>query len=149
MQGLANQLPDVFIDIKKVTKSHVPVVNVPAHIDVPEGQLENAIANESKTCLKHGRPIGSKDLIPRKRKGTTYEKLSTLEEFTNMKGSNGEIQLDKQLAPEEAQIDQISVSRTKKISMSQTGETKDYSDIIIYNIFAFQVAMDIMRNDED
>ena len=32
--------------------------------------------------------------------------------------------------------------------MSHTGETKDRSDIIIDNIFAFQVAMDIMRNDE-
>ena len=42
------------------------VVNAPAHIVVPEGQLENVIANESKTRLKRGRPIGSKDLIPRK-----------------------------------------------------------------------------------
>ena len=32
--------------------------------------------------------------------------------------------------------------------MSHTGETNDRSDIIIDNIFAFQVAMDIMRNDE-
>ena len=32
--------------------------------------------------------------------------------------------------------------------MSHTGETKDHSGIIIDNIFAFQVAMDIMRNDE-
>ena len=32
--------------------------------------------------------------------------------------------------------------------MSHTGETKDRNDIIINNIFAFQVAMDIMRNDE-
>ena len=95
LQGLTNQLPYAFTNIKKVTKSHVPAVNVPAvnapaHIDVPKGQLENAIANESKTRLKHGRPIGSKDLIHRKRKGTTYEKLSTPEEFTNMKGSNDE-----------------------------------------------------------
>ena len=76
------------------------------------------------------------------------KKLSTLEEFTNMKGSNDETQLDKQLALEETQIDQILVSRTGEISMSHTGETKYYSDIIIDNIFAFQVAMDIMRNDE-
>ena len=149
LQGLANQLPDVFTDIKKVTKSHVPVVNASTRIDVPEGQLENVIANESKTRLKHGRPIGLKDLIPRKRKGTTYEKLSTdPEEFTNMKVSNDETQLDKQLAPEEAQIDQIPISRIEEISMSHTGETKDRGDIIIDNIFAFQVAMDIMRNDE-
>ena len=50
--------------------------------------------------------------------------------------------------PEEAKIDQIPVSRTKEISMSHTRETNDRSDIIIDNIFAFQVAMDIMRNDE-
>ena len=68
LQGLANQLPYAFINIKKVTKSHVPVVNVPAHIDVPEGQLENAITNEYKTRLKRGRPISSKDLIPKKKR---------------------------------------------------------------------------------
>ena len=66
-EGLANQLLDAFTYIKKVTKSHVPVVNTPTHIDVLEGQLENVIANESKTRLKHGRPIGLKDLIPRKK----------------------------------------------------------------------------------
>ena len=32
--------------------------------------------------------------------------------------------------------------------MSHTVETRNRSDIIINNIFAFQVAMDIMRNDE-
>ena len=126
----------------------MPAVNAPSRINVPEGQLENAIANESKTRLKRGRPIGSKYLIHRKRKGTTYEKLSTLEEFTNMKGSNDETQLDKQLTPEEAQIDQIPVFRIEEILMSHTGKTKDRSDIIIDNIFAFQVATDIMRNDE-
>ncbi|KAL6327585.1 hypothetical protein AAG906_021876 [Vitis piasezkii] len=73
LQGLANQLPDAFTDIKKVTKSHVLVVNASTHIDVPEGKLENAMENESKT---------------------------------------------------------------------------HQADIIIDNIFAFQVAMDIMRNDE-
>ena len=65
-----------------------------------------------------------------------------------MKGPNGKTQLDKQLALEEVQIDQIPVSRTKEILMSQMGETKDRSDIIIDSIFAFQVAMDIIRNDE-
>ena len=67
LQGLANQLPDAFTNIKKVTKSHMSVVNTPTHIDVLEVQLENVIANESKTRLKRGRPIGSKDLIPRKK----------------------------------------------------------------------------------
>ena len=66
LQGLANQLPNAFTNIKKVTKSHVSAMNTPTHIDVPEGQLKNVIASESKTRLKHGKPIGSNDTIPRK-----------------------------------------------------------------------------------
>ena len=65
LQGLANQLPNVFTNIKKVTKSHMPTVNTLTHIDVPGGQLKNVITSESKTCLKRGRPIGSKDPVPR------------------------------------------------------------------------------------
>ena len=66
-----------------------------------------------------------------------------------MKGLNDETELSKQLDPKEAQIHQILVSRTKEISMSHTGKTRNHSDIIIDNIFAFQVAIDIMRNNED
>ena len=61
LQNLANQLPDAFIDTKKVTKSHILDANALTQIDIPKGQL----ANESQICLKHGRPIGSKDLTPR------------------------------------------------------------------------------------
>ena len=64
LQNLANQLSDAFINTKKMTKSHIPIANVPARMDVPEGQL----ANESQIRLKHGRPIGTKDLTPRKRR---------------------------------------------------------------------------------
>ena len=63
---MANQLPNAFTDAKKVTKSHVPAANAPIKIDVPVGQ---SIANESKARLKRGRPIGSRDKNPRKRKG--------------------------------------------------------------------------------
>ena len=57
MHNLANQLPDAFIDTKKVTKSHITAANTPARIDVPVGQL----TNESKIRLKHGRLASSKD----------------------------------------------------------------------------------------
>ena len=60
LQNLANKLLDAFIDIKKVTKSHILAVNAPTRIDVPKGQL----ANESQIRLEHGRPIGS--TTPRK-----------------------------------------------------------------------------------
>ena len=67
---------------------------------VPVGQLENVMTSESKTRLKHGRPIGSNDIVPKKRKTleTIYEKLGTLEELTNTKElikTNDEAPLDK------------------------------------------------------
>ena len=68
MQGIANQLPDVFIDNKKIVKSHIPAVNTPARIEVLVGKSVNTTTNESKPHLKRGRPIGVKDKISQKRK---------------------------------------------------------------------------------
>ena len=64
LQNLANQSPNAFVDAKKVIKSHIPIVNAPKWIEVLEGQKEN----EFKTCLKRGRPIGSKEVAPQKRR---------------------------------------------------------------------------------
>ena len=36
-QNLANQLPNAFIDTKKVTKSYILVANTPTQIGVPIG----------------------------------------------------------------------------------------------------------------
>ena len=69
LQAIANQLLDAFIDIKRVTKSYIPSANAPARIEIPEIKSENKDTHESKTCQKRGRPIGSKDKNPRKRKG--------------------------------------------------------------------------------
>ena len=60
LHNLANQLPNAFIDTKKVTKSHIPTINTLAWIDVSVGQL----TNESKICLKSGRPVNSNDVTP-------------------------------------------------------------------------------------
>ena len=42
----------------------IPAANAPARINVPERQL----ANEYQMRLKRGRPIGSNDVTPRKRR---------------------------------------------------------------------------------
>ena len=60
LKTFTTQLLDAFIDTKKVIKSHNPTANALTWIDVPERQLEN----ESQIQLKHGGPIGSKDLSP-------------------------------------------------------------------------------------
>ncbi|RVW81532.1 Retrovirus-related Pol polyprotein from transposon TNT 1-94 [Vitis vinifera] len=157
LQNLANQLLDAFIDTKKVTKSHIPTANTPARIDVPVRQL----TNESKIRLKRGRPVGSNDVTPRKRR--TQEKLGTLEETIKM---TDQFKIDKSIALEEAQIMQKTLEETYieqeapeeaqvpenceiSVSYVQTGEKWDRNNIVINNIFSFQVASDIIRNDED
>ncbi|KAM2662030.1 hypothetical protein EV1_008774 [Malus domestica] len=83
-------MPDAFNDLAKVTISHIPAANAPARIDtpcvhhhptregrtVPEGgeatpstQPRTLAASQSSTpTLKRGRPLGSKDSQPQKRK---------------------------------------------------------------------------------
>lgn len=67
---------DAFTNANKVTKSYTLVENTPTWFDVLVGHLTNIITKKSKTYLKPGRPIGSRDTIPwkRKKQGKTYEK---------------------------------------------------------------------------
>ena len=82
------------------TKSHIPASNIPTRIEIPMGKLKYSMANEPKPQLKRGRPIDSKDTIPRKRKNV---KFNAPEEHTNVKGLNDEI-----ITPTEASIEQLS-----------------------------------------
>ena len=69
LQKIANQLPDAFTDTTKVPKSYIPSANKPARINIRIVKIVIMAANESSmTHVKLGRPLGSKDLIPRKRK---------------------------------------------------------------------------------
>ena len=95
-------MPDAFIDSTKVTKSHTPTVNIPARIEIPMGKSKYSVTNEPKPQLKRGRPIGSKDTIPRKRKRVKFKAREehALEEQTNVKGLNDEL-----ITPAEASIE--------------------------------------------
>ena len=93
LQNLASQLPDAFTDPKRVTKSHIPVANASIRIVVLEGQL--ITANEIKGQLKRGRPIGSKDTSPRKRKGA---------KDTN---DQVEVNIDQEISPVKLQMSQF------------------------------------------
>ena len=79
-------MPDAFTDLARVTRSHIPAANMPAKIDVPNVRraalLEARDANSgdprtltasqsSASTHKLGRPLGSKDSHPQKRKPTT------------------------------------------------------------------------------
>jgi hypothetical protein len=60
LQRMTNELPDAFINTKRVTKSHIPTLNTPARIDITPAEVTIQI--------KRGRPIGSKDKNPRNKK---------------------------------------------------------------------------------
>ena len=139
LQNLANQLPDAFVDTKKVTKSHIPATNVPARVDITEGQK----AFESKTSSKRGRPIGSKDITPRKRR--TNGKQNDHEE-SNIENQIPEEIQNEQIAPEEVQVPE---NNEISISYVHRGEKWDRNNFDVNNIFAFQVALDIIQNDDD
>ena len=68
LQEIANRLPNTFNDAANVTKSHVPTINAPARINIRIGQSQNIAVKESAIRQKLGRPIGSNDSAPRKRR---------------------------------------------------------------------------------
>ena len=148
LQGLANQLPDVFIDSTKVIKSHIPAANILARIEIPIGKLQRSMTNEPKPRLKRGRPIGSKGTIPRKRKSVIS---MTPEEHITVKP-----QVDEQVSPAEAlvkelSLNDVSVHNNEEISINYIHEGRiwDRNTTHINNVFSFQEAMDIIRNVED
>ena len=67
VQAIANQLPDVFNDATKVTKSHSLVINTPTQIIVSEQKPKEI--EQPRPHLKRGQPIGSKDVVPQKMMG--------------------------------------------------------------------------------
>ena len=139
LQNLANQLPDTFVNTKKVAKSHILAANVPARVDITEGQK----AFEFKTRSKRGRPIGSKDITPRKRR--TNGKQNDHEE-SNIENQIPEEIQNEQIAPEEVQVPE---NNEISISYVHMGKKWDRNNFDVNNIFTFQVALDIIQNDDD
>ena len=67
-----------------------------------------------------------------------------------------QFKIDKSIAPKKAQIIQKAPEETQvlenceiSVSYVYTGEKGDRNNIIINNIFSFQVTFDIIRNDEN
>ncbi|KAJ9561391.1 hypothetical protein OSB04_006551 [Centaurea solstitialis] len=141
LQGLANQLPDTFTDPKRVTKSHVPAANAPIKIDVPEGQ--DNMSNESRARQKRGRPLGSNDKNPRKKKGANNQDGHI--EVNETPRESPEETLD-MMVPEEPQVlenEEISIN----YSMSRKVWNRDKTDVD--DMFAYNVALNVMENEED
>ncbi|XP_076952863.1 uncharacterized protein LOC143626771 [Bidens hawaiensis] len=142
LQRLENQLPDAFTDLKRVTKSHIPDTNAPIKISVPEGPLH--IGNGSNARLKRGRPIGSKDKNPRKKKGAN-NKHSQIEVEVIQEKESPKKTLDMMVQ------DEHKVPENKEISINYIMSRKVWnrSQVEVDEIFSYNVALKIMENNED
>ncbi|GJR03487.1 hypothetical protein Tco_0526471 [Tanacetum coccineum] len=119
---------------KRVTKSHISAANAPSRVEIPNKQAGENVAQKSQERLKRGRPIGSKDKNPRKRKGT--EKNSDHDE--NVLNETQDIKT----SPEE-EINNM--NQEMSINYSQTNILWDRNEIgDIDEIFSYSVASNIV-----
>ena len=80
-----------------MTKSYIPAANVISRVKIPSKlELDWSKINESKVQLKRGRPIGSKDKNPRKKKKMREknEKVLQQEPFSRDDRENYEISIN-------------------------------------------------------
>ena len=154
LRKITSQLPDAFTDTAKVTKSYIPAANTPARINIPVGKTTIMEANESSmTRLKRGRPLGSKDLISRKRKikgqqNPSLEENSTIEEVTPIISKiitpEEESAIEVTHAPKEAIVHeeiqnhedaQVLTNDEISINYASIGELWDRTKVVINEIF--------------
>ena len=142
LQKIANQMPDAFTDSKMITKSHIPAENVPIRIDVPKGPSTSVIANESKTHLKHGRLLDSKNHNPRKRNLKFQD--------DTMKESHMEVQnLNKSDIHERINKLETQGNNELSINLKDVETNMNRSEIVVDYVFAYNVATNIMQDNED
>ena len=103
--------------------------------------------------MKRGRPIGSKDIASWKWR--TKAKQNALIEEHDEQRTPVEAHIEQQ-TPEEVKNEQTSSEEVKvlenfeiSINYVHNREKWDQNKVIINNIFAFQMALDIIRNDEN
>ena len=136
LQKIANRLSDAFNDVAKVTKSHIPAVNTPAQIYVPEGHKK---MDDNVLRQKRGRPIGSKDAAPRK-------KMRRNQEPSLLQSEQPEPR--KETTPEVVEThEKINDPGNTKISINYCNDLWNRNEIIIDDMFAFSMAHEIMHDD--
>ncbi|KAL0392455.1 UNVERIFIED_CONTAM: Copia protein [Sesamum radiatum] len=148
LQSVANRLPDAFIDTKKVTKSHIPAENVPARLEVPEVTLTQTKASESQMRRKRGRPLGSKDANPRKRK----EHIVSVNHDANVTTSNvSKDKIPEVILSEDPKRNEQDLDDSYEMSINYAHNSLGWyrKEIKMNDIFAYSVAVEIMDEDDN
>lgn len=139
LQRIANQIPDAFADTKGVTKSYIHAVNAPARIEIPKKQIEDT--HDVIKRLKRGRPIGSKDKNPRKRK--------FIEKHDDHKTEN---EIPTETHDDENALLEPQTDENREISINYINTGKIWNRKYIEEvdeIFSYNVAFDIINENED
>ncbi|KAL0290062.1 UNVERIFIED_CONTAM: hypothetical protein Scaly_2684100 [Sesamum calycinum] len=148
LQNVANRLPDAFIDTKKVTKSHISAENVPARLEVPEVTLTQTKASESQIRRKCGRPLGSKNANPRKRK----DHIVSINHDANVTTSNvSEDKIPEVILSEDPKRNEQDLNDSYEMSINYAHNSLGWyrKEIKMNDIFAYFIAVEIMDEDDN
>ncbi|KAL0533448.1 hypothetical protein IC582_030288 [Cucumis melo] len=141
LQSVANQMPDAFTDTKKMTKSYIPAANAPSRIEIPTQKVDTI--NESTLRQKRGRPMGSKDKNPRKRKVTNSQ--NDLIDNRNIQKKIMDTTSGKNVEETQVYEDNNEIS----INYTMTGKRWNRINVVVDNIFEYNVAHNIIHENED
>ncbi|KAL0355516.1 UNVERIFIED_CONTAM: hypothetical protein Sradi_3998500 [Sesamum radiatum] len=148
LKSVANRLPDALIDTKRVIKSHIPAENVPARLEVPEVILTQSKASESQIRRKHGRPIGSKDVNPRKIK----EHIVSINHDANVTTNDvSEDKIPEAVLFEDSKRNEQCLDDSYEMSINYAHSSLGCfrKEIEMNDIFAYSVAAEILDEDEN
>ncbi|KAL0413574.1 UNVERIFIED_CONTAM: hypothetical protein Sradi_1559100 [Sesamum radiatum] len=148
LQSVANRLPDRVIDTKRITKSHIPAENVPACLELPEVILTQSKAYESQIRRKRGRPIGSKDVNPRKRK----EHIVSINHDANVTTNDvSEDKIPEVILSEDSKHNEQGLDDNYEMSINYAHNNLGWyrNEIEMNDIFAYSVAAEIMDEDKN
>ncbi|XP_074376698.1 uncharacterized protein LOC141718216 [Apium graveolens] len=175
MQNIAIQMSDAFSDSRHIIRSHIPAVNAPARVEIPtKKSIPGELISDSKPRQKRGRPIGAKDIVPRKQKliGIAPEVAKVSENTPEVVFPPEEVQApevavtklpdvglppEENVAPEVAHAPEVANTSTKvkvpenyEISMNYVHNAKllDRGSIEVDDVYAFFVASDIIMNSD-
>ncbi|KAL0405783.1 UNVERIFIED_CONTAM: hypothetical protein Slati_3892200 [Sesamum latifolium] len=148
LQSVANRLPDALIDTKRVTKSHIPAENIPVRLEVPEVILTQSKTSESQIRRKRGRPIGSKDVNPRKRK----EHIVSINHDANVTTNDvSEDKIPEAVLSEDSKRNEQDLKDSYEMSINYAHNSLGWyrKKIEMNDIFAYSVAAEIIDEDEN
>ena len=162
-------MPDAFSDSRHIVKSHIPAISAPTRVEIPiHKSVSKELTSNSKLRQKRGRPVGAKDVVPRKRKiiGHAYEVASVPDNTPEVVSPPEEVKtpevvvtkppevvlpLEEDIAPEVAHVFiKAKGPESYEISLSyvHNGKLLDRGSIEFDDVYAFFVACDIIMNSD-